>query len=71
MADLKAKHRAVNTLLEQRIAQLETRLAKETHNCRELEHRSVLAAAPFKASNLSSVVKSAMSDMPCLSGLHS
>jgi hypothetical protein len=39
VADLECRHRAVIGQLEQRVAHLQGRLAKETAACRELEHR--------------------------------
>ncbi len=41
VADLEAMHRALTAQLEQRLAHVETRLAKETDRCRQLEHRCV------------------------------
>ncbi|BDA49231.1 Coiled-coil domain-containing protein 77 [Coccomyxa sp. Obi] len=42
VADLEAMHRAVTAQLEQRLAHVEARLAKETDRCRQLEHRHLL-----------------------------
>lgn len=39
IADLEAMHKAVTAQLEQRLAHVEARLAKEADKCRHLEHR--------------------------------
>jgi hypothetical protein len=43
VADLEAMHKSVTSRLEQRLAHMETRLAKEVDRCRRLEHRCAAA----------------------------